>query len=103
MTGLRERDGSRGRVVLVFPNPALELVARRDHRRVRGRLARGRAGARGAGRSARARRGGPSLTSDIIVSMRRDGPLASGLAFLGVVATVILIFRRGLATPFVIG
>ena len=35
--------------------------------------------------------------------MERDGPLASLLAFLGVVATVLLIFRRGLATPFVIG
>ena len=35
--------------------------------------------------------------------MRRDGPLASGLAFMGVVLTVILIFRRGIATPFVIG
>ncbi len=47
--------------------------------------------------------GGPPLTSDIIASMERDGPLASGLAFVGVVATVIIIFRRGLATPFVIG
>ncbi len=47
--------------------------------------------------------GGPPLTSDIIGSMQRDGPLASGLAFAGVVATVIVIFRRGLATPLVIG
>src|SRR4029077_8350332 len=32
-----------------------------------------------------------------------DGPLASGLAFAGVALTVLLLFRRGLATPFVIG
>ncbi len=47
--------------------------------------------------------GGPALSFDIISSMERDGPLASLLAFLGVVATVLIIFRRGLATPFVIG
>ena len=47
--------------------------------------------------------GGPALSFDIFSSMVRDGPLASLLAFLGVVATVILIFRRSLATPFVIG
>jgi len=47
--------------------------------------------------------GGPALSFDIISSMERDGPLALMLAFLGVVATVLVIFRRGLATPFVIG
>jgi predicted RND superfamily exporter protein len=102
-TGLRERDGSHGRVVLVFPNPATSWW--------RGETIAGFVGALReiakapvglGGRPARVA-GGPPLTSDIIVSMRRDGPLASGLAFLGVVATVILIFRRGLATPFVIG
>ncbi|HTA19713.1 MAG TPA: MMPL family transporter [Polyangia bacterium] len=102
-TGLRERDGNLGRVVLVFPNPAaswwrgetisgfveaLRIVAQAP-------VALG-------GRPARVA-GGPPLTSDILQSMLRDGPLASLLAFLGVVATVILIFRRGLATPFVIG
>ena len=35
--------------------------------------------------------------------MEHDGPLASGLAFAGVALTVLLLFRRGLATPFVIG
>ena len=102
-TGLRERDGSLGRAVLVYPNPtnalwrgksisafvaALREVAETP-------VAMG-------GRPARVA-GGPPLTSDIIESMQRDGPLASGLAFALVVATVIVIFRRGLATPFVIG
>ena len=102
-TGLRERDGTRGRVVLVFPNPATswwrgETLATyvrtlRDIARAPTTLG---------GRPARVA-GGPPLTSDIIESMRVDGPLASALAFLGVVATVIVIFRRQLATPFVIG
>jgi predicted RND superfamily exporter protein len=102
-TGLRERDGGRGRVVLVYPNPATSWW--------RGETIKGFVEAlRGValvpvatgGRPARVA-GGPPLTSDIIESMRRDGPLASGLAFMGVVLTVILIFRRGIATPFVIG
>jgi predicted RND superfamily exporter protein len=54
------------------------------------------------GRAARVA-GGPPLTSDIIQSMERDGPLASLLALAGVVATVVVIFRRSSATPFVIG
>jgi uncharacterized protein len=102
-TGLRERDGSRGRAVLVFPNPANswwrgETIASFVH----ALRAVAQAPVAAGGRPARVA-GGPPLTSDIIESMRRDGPLASLLAFLGVVATVILIFRRGLATPFVIG
>ena len=101
--GLRERDGTAGRAVLVYPNPnspwwrgetitkfvgALREVAQTP-------VAMG-------GRPARVA-GGHALSADIIASMERDGPLASGLAFAGVVATVLIIFRRGLATPFVIG
>ena len=40
--GLRERDGSVGRAVLVYPEPGRELVARRDHRDVRAPAARRR-------------------------------------------------------------
>ena len=47
--------------------------------------------------------GGPALSADIIASMEHDGPLASGLAFAGVALTVLLLFRWGIATPFVIG
>jgi hypothetical protein len=101
--GLRERDGTVGRAVLVYPNPnntwwrgetitgfvdALRDVAKAP-------VAMG-------GRPARVA-GGPALSADIIASMERDGPLASALAFVGVAATVILIFRWGIATPFVLG
>ena len=102
-TGLRERNGSLGRAVLVFPNPTNALwrgtsmtafvTALRQVAQIPTTMG---------GRAARVA-GGPPLTSDIIESMRRDGPLASLLAFIGVVATVIVIFRRGVATPFVIG
>jgi uncharacterized protein len=101
--GLRERDGTVGRAVLVYPNPSAgwwrgETIATFV------KLLREAAQAPVAlgGRPARVA-GGPALSFDIISSMERDGPLASGLAFVGVVATVLIIFRRGLATPFVIG
>ena len=101
LKGLRERDGTAGRAVLVYPKPtaglwegprnaafvdSLRAIARADAPQAPARVA-----------------GGPPLTADIIGSMRRDGPLASGLAFVGVVLTVVLLFRRGLATPFVLG
>jgi len=98
--GLRERDGTVGRAVLVYPNPAAgwwrgETIAKLLRKAAQAPVAIG-------GRPARVA-GGPALSFDIISSMERDGPLASALAFLGVVATVLVIFRRGLATPFVIG
>ncbi len=102
-TGLRERDGTRGRAVLVFPNPATswwrgETIATFVHalREI------AEVPVAAGGRAARVA-GGPPLTLDIIESMRHDGPLASLLAFVGVLATVVLVFRRGLATPFVVG
>jgi predicted exporter len=101
--GLRERDGSTGRAVLVYPNPAASwwrgetittfVHALRDAAQAPVALG---------GRPARVA-GGHALSADIIASMEHDGPLASLLAFLGVVATVLLVFRGGLATPYVIG
>ncbi|MES1210574.1 MAG: MMPL family transporter, partial [Pseudomonadota bacterium] len=101
--GLRERDGTTGRAVLVYPNPT-ESWWRGETIATFVKLLREAAQAPTAlgGRPARVA-GGPALSFDIISSMERDGPLASTLAFLGVVATVLIIFRRGLATPFVIG
>jgi hypothetical protein len=101
--GLRERDGTVGRAVLIYPNPAegwwrgetIATFVKKLREAAQAPVALG-------GRPGRVA-GSPALSSDIITSMERDGPLASLLAFLGVVATVLLIFRRGLATPFVIG
>ncbi|HEY4394953.1 MAG TPA: MMPL family transporter, partial [Polyangia bacterium] len=101
--GLRERDGTVGRAVLVYPNPAgswwrgetIATFVKQLREAAQAPVALG-------GRPGRVA-GSPALSFDIISSMERDGPLASLLAFLGVVATVLLIFRRSLATPFVIG
>jgi predicted RND superfamily exporter protein len=101
--GLRERDGTVGRAVLVFPNPSstwwrgetISTYVKALREVAEAPVAQG-------GRPARVA-GAPPLSSDIIVSMTRDGPLASLLAFVGVAATVVIIFRRGIATPFVIG
>jgi hypothetical protein len=102
-TGLRERDGALGRAVLVYPNPTNALWRGKNISAFVSALRQvAEVPVAMGGRPARVA-GGPPLTSDIIGSMQRDGPLASGLAFAGVVATVIVIFRRGLATPFVIG
>ena len=101
--GLRERDGSVGRAILVYPNPAstwwrgetITTFVRELRAAAQAPVAMG-------GRPARVA-GGPALSSDIIASMEHDGPLASGLAFAGVALTVLLLFRWGIATPFVIG
>jgi len=101
--GLRERDGSVGRAILVYPNPASawwrgETITSFVHEL---RAAAQTPVALG-GRPARVA-GGPALSADLIASMEHDGPLASALAFAGVALTVLLLFRWGLATPFVIG
>jgi len=101
--GLRERDGSVGRAILVYPNPAaawwrgetMTTFVREMRVAAQAPVALG-------GRPARVA-GGPTLSADIISSMEHDGPLASGLAFAGVALTVLLLFRWGIATPFVIG
>jgi hypothetical protein len=93
--GLRERDGSVGRAILVYPNPAstwwrgetITAFVRELRAAAEAPVAMG-------GRPARVA-GGPALSADIIASMEHDGPLASGLAFAGVALTVLL--------PFVIG
>jgi hypothetical protein len=102
-TGLRERNGALGRAVLVFPNPS-DAMWRGENMATFVHALRDVAQAPVAlgGRPARVA-GAPPLTTDIIESMRHDGPLASLLALLGVVATVVLMFGRGRATPFVIG
>jgi predicted RND superfamily exporter protein len=101
--GLRERDLSAGKAVLVYPNPAGSWWRGETiHAFVAGLRDVAEAPVAMGGRAARVA-GGPALSADIITSMERDGPLSSLLAFVGVVATVLLLFRWGLATPFVLG
>ena len=96
--GMRERDGSFGKSVLVFPtlskaNWRNENLAAftNELRRVAATSAQAPAG-QPAARPARVA-GGLPLSADIVASIRRDGPLASALAFAGVTLLVVLMFR----------
>jgi hypothetical protein len=100
--GLRERDGSAGRVVLVYPNPsgawwdADAMATFVDA--LRG-LARDAANGQRAPRLA----GSIPLSSDIVQAIRRDGPLASVAAFAGVVLAVLLMLRSARTSAYVVG
>jgi predicted RND superfamily exporter protein len=100
--GLKENDGTTGRLVLVFPRPSDTWWQGPRIAEYVGALRAVAAPEGGDVRSARVA-GGPVLTADILRSMGTDGPLASLLALCGVIATVLLLFRRSIATPFVIG
>jgi uncharacterized protein len=101
--GLKERDGTVGRIVLVYPRPSEALWQGPAIAEYVGSL-------RGIAESVKSPSGiparvagGPPLTADILRSMATDGPLASVLALLGVIVTVLMLFRFSIATPFVIG
>jgi predicted RND superfamily exporter protein len=103
LKGLLERDGRAGRAVLVYPKPTAALWEGPRNAEFVGALREvARVPETMGGRAGRVA-GGPPLTGDIIASMNRDGPLASMLAFGGVVLTVLLLFRLSMATPFVLG
>jgi Predicted exporters of the RND superfamily len=103
LTGLRERDGTLGRTILVFPRPTQTTWYGPDIssfvKQLRSIAGSAVGGAGGAARVA----GAPPLSADILSSMSRDGPLVSLLALVGVVLVVVVLFRTSLATPFVIG
>jgi predicted RND superfamily exporter protein len=97
--GLVERDGSAGRTVLVFPRMSKALwegpplvafvTALREAASV------------GGPRPARVA-GSLPLSSDILGSVRRDGPRASMLAFVGVLAVIVAMVRSKAAGLYVI-
>jgi hypothetical protein len=106
LKGLQDRDGRADSAVLIFPKLTAQLwdgprnAAFVDALRTIARLPETMGGKTG-GKPAQLA-GGPPITADIIASMRHDGPLASLLAFFGVVLTVLLLFRARMATPYVL-
>ena len=99
LTGLRERDGTIGRQVLVFPKPNDFLWrAEAMHEFVQTL----RDLSKGDGRPGRVA-GSIPLTSDIIESISRDAPIASITSLAGVILVVLLVIRRPKATAYVIG
>jgi predicted RND superfamily exporter protein len=98
-TGLIERDGSAGRTVLVFPRQSRALwqgpplVSFVTQLRTAATV--------GGPRPARVA-GALPLSADILGSIQRDGAITSGIAFLGVVAVVIAMFRHQVTALYVI-
>ncbi len=100
MAGLRERDGTVGKTVLVYPRPGRALWL---GPRLIDFVSRLRATAASVpGRAARVA-GSLALSADILDSLRRDGMLASAVAFFGVVVVVIALLRRSRTTMLVAG
>jgi predicted RND superfamily exporter protein len=92
LAGLREKDGTVGKTVLVYPRPSDTLWrAQAMHDFVKE--------LRGSGRPA----GSIPLTDDIIESISRDAPIASLAAFVGVILIVLLVLRGRRAALYVIG
>jgi|HubBroStandDraft_1064217.scaffolds.fasta_scaffold07473_5 uncharacterized protein len=101
--GLRERDGTFGRAVLVYPKPGrllwdgaalVDLVkrlrvaatARTDPAQRPGRVA-----------------GSLALSADILESVRRDGPIACAVALAGVIVVVLALLRQTRAAMMIVG
>jgi predicted RND superfamily exporter protein len=104
--GLRERDGTVDRVVLVYPSMSgawwdanamatfvegLRSVARDAISKTTPQ-----------GRPPRLA-GSIPLSSDIVQAIRSDGPVASAAAFIGVVLTVLFMLRSAKTSAYVIG
>jgi predicted RND superfamily exporter protein len=98
--GLRERDGSVGRIVLVYPSLDSTWWDANEMRDFVGSL---RAIAAEAVPGPRPPRlaGSVPLSSDIVEAVRRDAPLASALSFGGVVCVIFLLIGRRPAALYV--
>jgi predicted RND superfamily exporter protein len=102
-TGLRERDGTVGRTVLVFPRPVHALwegppltdfvTSMRSAAATRTEPTQ---------RPARVA-GSLALSNDILESVSKDGPRASAAALFGVVAVVLVLLRVRRSTGLVLG
>jgi predicted RND superfamily exporter protein len=101
--GLRERDGTFGRAVLVYPKPGrllwdgaalIDLV-----KRLRVAASTRTDIAQRPGRVA----GSLPLSADILESVRRDGPVASAVALAGVIVVVLALLRQSRPVVMIVG
>jgi predicted RND superfamily exporter protein len=102
-TGLRERDGSIGRAVLVYPKPGKALWEGPALSDLVGRLRSVAATRAGPGERDGRVAGSLALSTDILESVQRDGATASAVAFFGVVGVVLLLLRASRTTALVVG
>jgi predicted exporter len=101
-TGLRERDGSVGRAVLVYPRPGGALWEGPQLTAFVSSLRAAAATTLSPGERPARVAGSHALSSDILESVRRDGALASAVAFAGVVGVVLVLMRATRPTALVI-
>lgn len=98
-SGMRERTGRLDRAVLVFPKPSSALWQGPSIERFTSELRRAAETRTGSGRVV-----GPlAISSDIVRSVRRDGPLSSVLALVGVTAAVFIVVRSTRTSLLVLG
>jgi predicted RND superfamily exporter protein len=102
-TGMRERDGSLGRAILVYPRPS-DALWKADTLHLFVRTLRDLAGSASNGGTLPVYiAGGIPLSSDILLSIGRDAPIASLVSFVGVLAVVVIVLRARKASLYVIG
>jgi predicted RND superfamily exporter protein len=101
--GLREKDGRLDRVVLLYPRPSKALWEGRALASFVGRVRGEVASAARPGERAPRVAGSLALSTDILDAIRRDGPRASAIAFVGVVCVVIFVFGGSTSALCVIG
>jgi predicted RND superfamily exporter protein len=101
-TAMRERDGSLGKSVLVYPHPSKALWEGPPLAEFVRALRAAADSVKGPnGESARVA-GSLPISADILASIQHDGPLASACAFFGVVVSVVLLLRWRMTTLLVI-
>jgi len=101
--GLRERDGSIGRTVLVFPQLTKRLWQTDELAFLVGTLRADAAGGVAPGHRAGRVAGYVPIASDITRALQHDGPIASAIAFISVAVLVMLIFRGRATGLWVLG
>jgi predicted RND superfamily exporter protein len=99
--GLRENDGRAGEIVLVYPSTHAQWW---DGDRMIAFVAGLRELARNTSDGPAPRiAGGVALSADIVQAIARDGPLASAVAFAGVVGIVVALLRKRRTALYVVG
>ncbi len=101
--GLRERDGTIGRSVLIYPAASDQLWHAEGIRTFVRTLRELAARDLGPGERPARIAGSIPLSGDILSSIERDAPIASAVSFLGVVAVVVIVVGRRRATLLVLG
>jgi len=102
-SGLRERDGTFDRAVLVYPRPSQSMWRGPAIVEMTGALRAVATRSVPAGSRPGRLAGSIPLSADIISSIEADGPFATTAALLSVVFLVLFIFRFSMATVAIVG